>query len=130
MTTFKPYADGLTLRSVFSATIGCFALYPNLRLSLPLLPAYTQWSLHLHPIDTAYSTCFSRTSPLPQGPHFWDECPHPPKGACTAPPNGDFDGYINLFEKGASVIRTNPLVSIMTDKDNPPPDRSGPDGPD
>ncbi|GIL80774.1 hypothetical protein Vretimale_9126 [Volvox reticuliferus] len=47
-----------------------------------------------------------------KGPHFWDECPYPPKGACTAPPNGDFDGYVNLFEKGASVIRTNPLAIV------------------
>ncbi len=46
----------------------------------------------------------------PQGPHFWDECPYPPKGACTAPPNGDFDGYVNLFEKGAQQIKANPLV--------------------
>ena len=56
-------------------------------------------------------------SPLPpQGPHFWDECPYPPKGACTAPPNGDFDGYVNLFEKGASQIKANPLVGPETDR--------------
>jgi N-acetylgalactosamine 4-sulfate 6-O-sulfotransferase len=45
-----------------------------------------------------------------KGPHWWDECPHPPRGACTAPPNGDFDGYVNLFEKGAYQIKTNPLM--------------------
>jgi len=42
-----------------------------------------------------------------KGPHFWDECPYPPRGACTAPPNGDFDGYVNLFEKGAYQIKAN-----------------------
>ncbi|KAG2452263.1 hypothetical protein HYH02_003287 [Chlamydomonas schloesseri] len=47
-----------------------------------------------------------------KGPHFWDECPHPPKGACTAPPNGDFDGYVNLFEKGATQIKSNPLAIV------------------
>lgn len=55
-------------------------------------------------MDTFFGAC------RPQGPHFWDECPYPPKGACTAPPNGDFDGYVNLFEKGAQHIKTNPLV--------------------
>jgi hypothetical protein len=38
-----------------------------------------------------------------KGPHFWDECQWPPKGACTVPPNGDFDGYINLFDSAAKV---------------------------
>jgi hypothetical protein len=54
-------------------------------------------------------------SPLPsaaQGPHWWDECPYPPKGACTAPPNGDFDGYIDLFADAAAKIRANPQVSV------------------
>ncbi|GLC68263.1 hypothetical protein PLESTF_000668100 [Pleodorina starrii] len=43
-----------------------------------------------------------------KGPHWWDECPHPPKGACTAPPNGDFDGYVDLFADAAKKIKTNP----------------------
>ncbi|GIL66835.1 hypothetical protein Vafri_20228 [Volvox africanus] len=43
-----------------------------------------------------------------KGPHWWDECPYPPKGACTAPPNGDFDGYIDLFADAANKIRQNP----------------------
>ncbi|GFR45882.1 hypothetical protein Agub_g7335 [Astrephomene gubernaculifera] len=41
-----------------------------------------------------------------KGPHWWDECVHPPKGACTAPPNGDFDGYVELFADAAEAIRT------------------------
>ncbi|KAG2451726.1 hypothetical protein HYH02_003506 [Chlamydomonas schloesseri] len=41
-----------------------------------------------------------------KGPHWWDECPHPPKGACTAPPNGDFDGYVDLFADAAAKIRS------------------------
>lgn len=45
-----------------------------------------------------------------QGPHWWDECPYPPKGACTAPPNGDFDGYVGLFEKGAAQIAQHPTA--------------------
>ncbi|KAG2482249.1 hypothetical protein HYH03_018812 [Edaphochlamys debaryana] len=47
-----------------------------------------------------------------KGPHFWDECPYPPKGACTAPPNGDFDGYVDLFAKGAEQIKQNPLAIV------------------
>lgn len=47
-----------------------------------------------------------------KGPHFWDECTYPPKGACTAPPNGDFDGYIGLFDKGAQQIKENPLAIV------------------
>ncbi|GIL90771.1 hypothetical protein Vretimale_16845 [Volvox reticuliferus] len=43
-----------------------------------------------------------------KGPHWWDECPYPPKGACTAPPNGNFDGYIDLFADAAVKIRQNP----------------------
>ncbi|MEW5318348.1 MAG: hypothetical protein WDW38_009575 [Sanguina aurantia] len=43
-----------------------------------------------------------------KGPHFWDECPSPPRSACTAPPNGDFDGYVDLFKKGAEQIAENP----------------------
>ncbi|GLI71601.1 hypothetical protein VaNZ11_016865 [Volvox africanus] len=39
-----------------------------------------------------------------KGPHWWDECPYPPKGACTAPPNGDFDGYVDLFTDAAEKI--------------------------
>ena len=42
---------------------------------------------------------------LNKGPHWWDECPWPLKGACTAPPKGDFDGYINLFSK-ASICQS------------------------
>ncbi|KAG1659112.1 hypothetical protein FOA52_015905 [Chlamydomonas sp. UWO 241] len=45
-----------------------------------------------------------------KGPHFWDECPYPPRSACTAPPNGDFNGYVDLFEKGAYQIKTNPVM--------------------
>ncbi|GAX79940.1 hypothetical protein CEUSTIGMA_g7380.t1 [Chlamydomonas eustigma] len=45
-----------------------------------------------------------------KGPHFWDECPYPPRGACTAPPKGDFSGYVDLFEKGAYQIKTNPIM--------------------
>ncbi|PNW71586.1 hypothetical protein CHLRE_16g660390v5 [Chlamydomonas reinhardtii] len=41
-----------------------------------------------------------------KGPHWWDECPYPPKGACTAPPNGDFDGYVELFADAAAKIRS------------------------
>ena len=48
--------------------------------------------------------------PLLQGPHWWDECPWPLKGACTAPPNGDFDGYIDLFSKAAESIQKDPMV--------------------
>lgn len=44
----------------------------------------------------------------PKGPHFWDECPWPLRGACTAPPRGDFDGYTDLFEKGAYQMKGNP----------------------
>ncbi|GLI66279.1 hypothetical protein VaNZ11_010037 [Volvox africanus] len=43
-----------------------------------------------------------------KGPHWWDECIHPPKGPCTAPPNGDFDGYVDLFANAAESIRGNP----------------------
>ncbi|GLC45365.1 hypothetical protein PLESTB_000314600 [Pleodorina starrii] len=43
-----------------------------------------------------------------KGPHWWDECPHPPKGACTAPPNGDFDGYVDLFADAAERILKTP----------------------
>ncbi|GLC45471.1 hypothetical protein PLESTB_000317600 [Pleodorina starrii] len=39
-----------------------------------------------------------------KGPHWWDECIHPPRGPCTAPPNGDFDGYVNLFADAAEKI--------------------------
>ena len=39
-----------------------------------------------------------------QGPHWYDECPHPPKTACTAPPNGDFEGYIDLYSQAASSM--------------------------
>ncbi|GIL90772.1 hypothetical protein Vretimale_16845 [Volvox reticuliferus] len=39
-----------------------------------------------------------------KGPHWWDECPYPSKGACTAPPNGDFDGYVDLFTDAAEKI--------------------------
>uniref|UniRef100_A0A7R9YQ49 Sulfotransferase n=1 Tax=Chlamydomonas euryale TaxID=1486919 RepID=A0A7R9YQ49_9CHLO len=45
-----------------------------------------------------------------KGPHFWDECPYPPRTACTAPPNGDFNGYVDLFEKGAYQMKTNPIM--------------------
>lgn len=38
-----------------------------------------------------------------KGPHFWDECQWPAKGACTVPPNGDFDGYIKLYDNAAKV---------------------------
>lgn len=37
-----------------------------------------------------------------KGPHWWDECPYPTRGACTAPPNGDFQGYIDLFKVRAA----------------------------
>ncbi|KAL6763399.1 P-loop containing nucleoside triphosphate hydrolase protein [Haematococcus lacustris] len=47
-----------------------------------------------------------------KGPHFWDECPYPPRSACTAPPNGDFDGYTNLFAKGAEQIRSDPRMVL------------------
>lgn len=43
-----------------------------------------------------------------KGPHFWDECAWPVKGACTVPPTGDFEGYINLFAPAAERIRTSP----------------------
>ncbi|WIA17127.1 hypothetical protein OEZ85_014020 [Tetradesmus obliquus] len=44
-----------------------------------------------------------------KGPHFWDECPHPPaKGGCTAGPSGDFQAYINLFSRAADLIRSRP----------------------
>ena len=43
---------------------------------------------------------------LNKGPHWWDECPWPLKGACTAPPNGDFEGYINLFSKASPSCRS------------------------
>eukprot|EP00798_Chlamydomonas_sp_ICE-L_P027171 gene27171-2411_t len=43
-----------------------------------------------------------------KGPHFWDECIWPPKGACTVPPNGDFDGYVDLFQDAAKKIENNP----------------------
>ncbi|KAG1676849.1 hypothetical protein FOA52_010358 [Chlamydomonas sp. UWO 241] len=42
---------------------------------------------------------------LNKGPHWWDECPWPLKGACTAPPNGDFEGYIDLFAEAAKKIQ-------------------------
>lgn len=45
-----------------------------------------------------------------KGPHFWDECPFPPRGACTAPPHGDFDGYADLFEKGAYQMKAQPTM--------------------
>ena len=48
---------------------------------------------------------------LNKGPHWWDECPWPLKGACTAPPKGDFDGYINLFSK-VSVCHTIQHISL------------------
>lgn len=49
----------------------------------------------------------TQTSPMPlQGPHWWDECIFPSKGACTTPPNGDFEGYIDLFRKAAGSIVT------------------------
>ncbi|KAG2484068.1 hypothetical protein HYH03_017088 [Edaphochlamys debaryana] len=41
-----------------------------------------------------------------KGPHWWDECPYPAKDACTAPPNGDFNGYIDLFQDAAKKIET------------------------
>ncbi|KAL6759191.1 hypothetical protein V8C86DRAFT_1350553 [Haematococcus lacustris] len=41
---------------------------------------------------------------LNKGPHWWDECSWPLKGSCTAPPKGDFDGYINLFRRAAQKI--------------------------
>ncbi|GIL90839.1 hypothetical protein Vretimale_16779 [Volvox reticuliferus] len=43
-----------------------------------------------------------------KGPHWWDECIHPPKGPCTTPPNGDFDGYVDLFADAAEMIQQNP----------------------
>jgi hypothetical protein len=43
-----------------------------------------------------------------QGPHFWDECPFPANGACQAGPTGDFQAYINLFNRAADLIRTRP----------------------
>lgn len=43
-----------------------------------------------------------------KGPHFWDECQWPVKGACTVPPTGDFEGYIRLFSKAAQSIASNP----------------------
>lgn len=47
---------------------------------------------------------------LNKGPHWWDECPWPTRGACTAPPNGDFEGYINLFSRAAqSFANGNPM---------------------
>jgi len=39
-----------------------------------------------------------------KGPHFWDECQWPPNGACTVPPTGDWEGYVNLFDKAAGQI--------------------------
>eukprot|EP00798_Chlamydomonas_sp_ICE-L_P024282 gene24282-9881_t len=45
---------------------------------------------------------------LNEGPHWWDECAFPLKGACTAPPNGDFDGYVDLFRNAAKKIEANP----------------------
>ncbi|KAG2441828.1 hypothetical protein HXX76_003436 [Chlamydomonas incerta] len=47
-----------------------------------------------------------------KGPHWWDECPYPPKGACTAPPNGDFDGYVELFADAAAKIRSKDANAI------------------
>eukprot|EP00199_Chlamydomonas_sp_CCMP681_P002227 CAMPEP_0119102214 /NCGR_PEP_ID=MMETSP1180-20130426/1033_1 /TAXON_ID=3052 ORGANISM="Chlamydomonas cf sp, Strain CCMP681" /NCGR_SAMPLE_ID=MMETSP1180 /ASSEMBLY_ACC=CAM_ASM_000741 /LENGTH=399 /DNA_ID=CAMNT_0007086459 /DNA_START=16 /DNA_END=1215 /DNA_ORIENTATION=- len=45
-----------------------------------------------------------------KGPHWWDECPYPARGACTAPPRGDFDGYTDLFEKGAYQMKARPTM--------------------
>ncbi len=45
-----------------------------------------------------------------QGPHWYDECAWPLKGACTAPPKGDFEGYIDLYQNAAAAIETNTLV--------------------
>jgi hypothetical protein len=45
----------------------------------------------------------------PQGPHFWDECPFPPKPeGCQAGPSADFQAYVNLFSRAADLIRTRP----------------------
>jgi N-acetylgalactosamine 4-sulfate 6-O-sulfotransferase len=39
-----------------------------------------------------------------KGPHFWDECVWPPQNACTVPPSGDWEGYLNLFDRAAVEI--------------------------
>ncbi|MEW5307620.1 MAG: hypothetical protein WDW36_009999 [Sanguina aurantia] len=43
---------------------------------------------------------------LNKGPHWWDECIFPSKGACTTPPNGDFEGYIDLPSRGEASSNT------------------------
>uniref|UniRef100_A0A7S0N6V6 Sulfotransferase n=1 Tax=Chlamydomonas leiostraca TaxID=1034604 RepID=A0A7S0N6V6_9CHLO len=41
---------------------------------------------------------------LNKGPHWWDECSWPLRGACTAPPKGDFDGYVSLYARAAAAF--------------------------
>lgn len=43
-----------------------------------------------------------------QGPHFWDECPYPANGSCSAGPSGDFQAYVNLFNRAADLVRSRP----------------------
>lgn len=73
-----------------------------------VIKRYTDAILHYLAMNSEYDKPFHSNGC--QGPHFWDECPYPPRGACTAPPNGDFDGYVGLFDKGASQIQANPKM--------------------
>lgn len=70
----------------------------------------------LHPTDIdscsklTLRCCAACTPCTTQGPHFFDECPYPPQGACQAGPSGDFQAYINLFSRAADLIRGRPTA--------------------
>lgn len=81
-----------------------FLLPPRLPPSVPTSSS----RVYFHSRPAIPIPCCRLTHTHPAGPHFWDECPYPPKGPCGAGASGDFRAYVGLFTKAADMMRLRP----------------------